>query len=59
MKRPTLKAKAIAVDLKKNKMIVGGLALLAGLMAMTLFSSNAQAKDAKFPFQLTTQKLSN
>jgi len=68
MKRPTTKAKAI--DLKKDKMIIGGLALLAGLMAMALFSASAQAKvphswssysvgedEIKVPFQLKSQKL--
>lgn len=68
MKHPTTKAKAI--DLKKDKMILGGLALLAGLMAVALFSSSAQAKvphswssytvgedEIKLPFQLKSQKL--
>lgn len=68
MKRPTAKAKAI--DLKKDKMIIGGLALLAGLMAMAFFSTSAHAKvphswssysvgedEIKLPFQLKSQKL--
>lgn len=66
MKRPTAKAKVI--DLKKDKMIIGGLALLAGLMALALFSSSVQAKvphswssysvgedEIKLPFQLKSQ----
>ncbi len=68
MKHPTTKAKVI--DLKKDKIILGGLALLAGLMAVALFSSSAQAKvphswssytvgedEIKVPFQLKSQKL--
>lgn len=65
MKRPT--AKAIAIDLKKDKILMGGLALLAGLMAMALFSSTTQAKtpswssysvgenESKLPFMLKSQ----
>lgn len=68
MKRPMTKAKAI--DLKKNKILLGGLALLAGLMAAALFSTSAHAKvpriwnsysvgegEIKLPFHLKSQKL--
>lgn len=70
MKRPSTKAKAI--DLKKDKMIIGSLALLVGLMTMAFFSISAQAKtkipqlwssysvgegEMKFPLQLSSQKM--
>lgn len=68
MKRPMTKAKAI--DLTKDKIILGGLALLAGLMAIAVFSSNVYAKtphiwksysvgedETKVPFQLKSQML--
>lgn len=68
MKRPTAKAKAI--DLRKDKIILGGMALLAGLMALAVFSSTAHAKvphtwnsysvgedEAHVPFKLKSQQL--
>lgn len=68
MKRPTVKAKAI--DLTKDKIILGGLALLAGLMAIAVFSSSANAQvphtwnpysvgenENKVPFKLKSQML--
>ena len=70
MKRPTLKAKAKVIDQTKDKMILGGMALLAGLMALALFSSSTHAKgprlwssysvgedESKLPFQLKSQML--
>ena len=70
MKRPILQAKAKVIDLTKDKMILGGLVLLAGLMAIAVFSSSAHAKvqptwssysvgedETKVPFQLKSQKL--
>lgn len=70
MKRPIAIAKAKVIDLKKDKMILGALALLAGLMAIAVFSSTAHAKvqpawssysvgedEIKVPFQLKSQKL--
>jgi hypothetical protein len=70
IKRPITKAKAI--DLKKDKLVLGGLALLAGLMAAAFFSTSVHAQTVrkwlphgqgensiKIPFQLNTQKLSH
>ena len=69
MKRPMTKVKAKAIDLTKDKMIWGGIALLAGLMAAALFASNSQATvptwssysvgedEVKLPFKLKSQKL--
>lgn len=69
MKRPTVQAKAKAIDLTKNKIILGGMALLAGIMAMAIFST-AHAKtphswnsysvgedENKLPFRLKSQLL--
>jgi hypothetical protein len=41
--RKPAQAKAIAHDLKKDKIFKAGLALLGGLMAAALFSSSAHA----------------
>ena len=70
MKGPTTKAKAIDLKKEKDKMIIGGMALLAGLMALALFSISAHGKtpnswsaysigenELKFPFQLRSQIL--
>lgn len=65
------KTKAQAIDLKKDKIVLAGLALLAGLMAVVAFSSNAHASiinsswaphvqgenEIKLPFPLKPQKL--
>ncbi len=70
MKRPTVKAKAIDLKKEKEKIIIGGMALIAGLVALALFSLSAQAKDHDswnsysvgegetiFPFHLRSQLL--
>lgn len=70
MKKIRAQAKAKAVDTTKDKIIFGGLALLAGLMAMAMFSSTTQAKtpktwssysvgegNTKLPFKLKSQLL--
>ena len=70
MKRPTVKAKVIDLKKEKEKMIIGVMALIAGIMAMTLYSLSAQAKtphpwssysigeaEMRFPLQLRSQKL--
>ena len=70
MRVPITKAKAI--DLKKDKIVLAGLALFAGLMAMAVFSSSAHSKglpswqahsqgedEVKVPFLLNSQTLSH
>ena len=69
MKRPIATAKTKAIDLTKDKIILGSLALLAGLMALAVFSSSSEAKvpawssycvgegEVKLPFKLKSQKL--
>ena len=70
MNRPTVKAKAIDLKKEKDKMVIGVMALIAGIMAMTLYSLSAQAKaphtwnsysigegEMRFPLQLRSQTL--
>jgi hypothetical protein len=68
MKGPTTKAKAI--DQTKDKIILAGMALLAGLMALAIFSSSSHANSSlawnsysvgedenRLPFKLKSQIL--
>lgn len=68
MKNPRAKA----IDVTKDRILYAGAALLVGLVAAALFSSNAHAKSAdanrqkqkfqdeiKLPFELKSQKLSH
>lgn len=72
MKSPivTAETKAKTIDLTKDKIILGSLALLAGFMALAVFSSSSsEAKvptwssysvgedEVKLPFKFKSQKL--
>lgn len=42
-----LQAKAQAIDSKKDKIVLAGITLVVGLMALAIFSSNVKAEDQK------------
>ncbi|MBC7429582.1 MAG: hypothetical protein H7336_13275 [Bacteriovorax sp.] len=69
MSNPKVIAKAKAIDATIDKIFYAGAALLAGLVAAVIFSSNAKAlteilneksyqTEIRLPFELKSQKLS-